>query len=278
VKVILSRKGFDSGKGSGESPSPILPCNTLVSLPIPDAKETHLKYENVFYDPQQKKSIKELMDRLKITTDTDKCHLDPDINYYAKKGRHKDWIGAFGQAGAAAGHLRNKEIKRGDLFLFFGWFKRTIANNGVLKFDDALDMHVIFGYLQIQDVVRQINSQTLGQYPFLDGHPHLSDDRTNNTIFIGRKTLSFNNQLPGYGVFKYSDHLRLTKAGETRSKWDLDKIPQNIFKGMSYHHPETSWKDLFFQSRKLHSQEFVVPESIELEKWVKELFDKTKIQ
>jgi hypothetical protein len=33
MKVILSRKGFDSA--SGGMPSPILPDGTLISLPIP---------------------------------------------------------------------------------------------------------------------------------------------------------------------------------------------------------------------------------------------------
>ena len=33
MKIILSRKGFDSGNGG--QPSPILPDGTLLSMPIP---------------------------------------------------------------------------------------------------------------------------------------------------------------------------------------------------------------------------------------------------
>ena len=36
MKIILSRKGFDSE--NGETQSPILPDGTLLSLPIPDEK------------------------------------------------------------------------------------------------------------------------------------------------------------------------------------------------------------------------------------------------
>ena len=37
MKLILSRKGFDSGAKSGRGPSPIFPDDTLFSLPIPAA-------------------------------------------------------------------------------------------------------------------------------------------------------------------------------------------------------------------------------------------------
>ena len=42
MKIILSRKGFDSA--NGEQPNPILPDGTLLSLPIPDPE----KGNNVF--------------------------------------------------------------------------------------------------------------------------------------------------------------------------------------------------------------------------------------
>ena len=36
MKIMLSRKGFDSTKEDGGYPSPILPDGTLLSLPVPD--------------------------------------------------------------------------------------------------------------------------------------------------------------------------------------------------------------------------------------------------
>jgi len=49
MKVILSRKGFDSG--SGGIPSPILTNGDLVSLPIPDVDD-QFKYSDVHYNNQ----------------------------------------------------------------------------------------------------------------------------------------------------------------------------------------------------------------------------------
>lgn len=49
MKIILSRKGFDSENGG--YPSPILPNGTLLSIPIPSAYNNNnymqLKYEDV---------------------------------------------------------------------------------------------------------------------------------------------------------------------------------------------------------------------------------------
>ena len=47
MKVILSRKGFDSRYGS--QPSPILPDGTLLSLPIP-AKDELIKFSDLTYE------------------------------------------------------------------------------------------------------------------------------------------------------------------------------------------------------------------------------------
>jgi len=44
VKIILSRKGFDSAAGG--VPSPILPDGSLVSLPIPD-KASKIAYQDI---------------------------------------------------------------------------------------------------------------------------------------------------------------------------------------------------------------------------------------
>ena len=44
MKIILSRKGFDSEYGG--YPSPILPNGQMISLPIPDQKDD-IKYSDV---------------------------------------------------------------------------------------------------------------------------------------------------------------------------------------------------------------------------------------
>ena len=50
MKIILSRKGFDTT--SGGCPSPILPDGTLLSLPIPD--EEDIKYSDLQYNGLQR--------------------------------------------------------------------------------------------------------------------------------------------------------------------------------------------------------------------------------
>ena len=46
MKVILSRKGFDSMNGS--CPSPIMPDGTLLSMPIPSDDEAN--YDDLYYN------------------------------------------------------------------------------------------------------------------------------------------------------------------------------------------------------------------------------------
>ncbi len=89
MKIILSRKGFDSA--SGGCPSFII-GNKLVSLPIPD-KYSKLKYSDVkicgynLDEIFKKSKIKPKLNGKKMTT----CHLDPDIEN-----------GLFGQCSTAA--------------------------------------------------------------------------------------------------------------------------------------------------------------------------------
>ena len=47
MKIILSRKGFDSS--SGKQPNPIMPDGTLLSLPIPDEAGNN-EYSSLFWN------------------------------------------------------------------------------------------------------------------------------------------------------------------------------------------------------------------------------------
>ena len=89
MKVILSRKGFDSEFGG--YPSPILPNGQMISLPIPDQNE-ELRYSDVMagdsacYDLMRDlmPSIKSSNERIDLSNDFG-CHLDPveSRNYFA---------------------------------------------------------------------------------------------------------------------------------------------------------------------------------------------------
>ncbi len=99
IKVILSRKGFDSEYGG--YPNPILPNEQMISLPIPDSKDG-IRYSGIkagestcfdlkSFNPRIKSGNK----RLDIDEDT-RCHLDPDI-YKKAISREPNWKPLFGQ-------------------------------------------------------------------------------------------------------------------------------------------------------------------------------------
>ncbi len=128
MRIILSRKGFDSSYGG--CPSPILPDVTLLSLPIP-SKNDGVKYLELYYEEKSYfQIIKELKPGTKIK-EYYNCHLDPDIRDLKIVN---DWAPLFGQEGGAQTHLVNNNVCEGDIFLFFGWFKQTELKQGKLFF------------------------------------------------------------------------------------------------------------------------------------------------
>ena len=134
MKLILSRKGFDSSAGG--MPSPIFPDGRMVSLPIPDER-SQVSYADISYSGA---SLGPLVAQL---TDGQipahyRAHIDPDL---AKNSlpRLAGWRPIFGQTGPAQGHLRNNGVGLGDLFLFFGlfgvWKAGTAPTSGSQTFD-----------------------------------------------------------------------------------------------------------------------------------------------
>jgi len=274
LKIILSRKGFDSSAGG--YPSPILPDGSLLSLSIPDEKDkikySELTYKNTnFFDLMRQLNINKInlenrkLDLNKNTT----CHLDPDIRTNSLKHSEK-WKGIFGQMGSAQTHLDNQNVKEGDLFLFFGWFRKTIHCKDKLIFDctDKHGKHIIFGYLEIDQKLTVNNRKDLKQWMLYHSHANRSKIGQNgNTIYISKEKMSFSSQNKGYGIFNYNDSLVLTKSGETRSKWNLPSFFKS--KRISYH-TNKNWRDNYFQSAG-RGQEFVIEESIDVEKWAQQL-------
>ncbi|MGP4079540.1 hypothetical protein ACTWQL_06445 [Pseudalkalibacillus sp. R45] len=276
MKIILSRKGFDSSAGG--YPSPILPNGALLSLPIPD-QDSSITYEDLIINET---SFYKKMHTMKKTIKIGKkwselnpqscCHLDPDIDANVMT-RTENWRGTFGQSGAAQKHLTNQGVEPGDVFLFFGWFRKTIQKENRIVFDpnDRNGRHIIYGYLQIEDIIR-VNPTT--RVPdWLNRHPHcthLKRKSKGNTIYVAGQNLSWNKRLSGYGTFIYDKRLVLTKEGMTKSCWALP----NCFKGVdiSYHKP-TSWKDQYFQSV-ARGQEFVIDCTDDIVQWTKKIIER----
>ena len=113
MKIILSRKGFDNGKDSGRFPSPILPNGKIISFPIPSS-EGNLSWDDLETEEIDLKKI--IQDLLPTNYLNKSLHLDPDLNRKKEK-RTKGWRPALGQVNAAAGHLLNQHVEKGDLFL-----------------------------------------------------------------------------------------------------------------------------------------------------------------
>lgn len=262
MKIILSRKGFDSQYG--KIPSPILPDGTLLSLPIPSKTDIETKFSDIYYgDKSYYDLIRSLHPGTKIT-DRYYCHLDPDLRAAAKT-RPSEWRPAFGQEQAALKHLRNQGVGTGDLFLFFGWFKQTECINGRLAYKKgAPDQHVIYGYFQIGEIIDAPDAVPI----WLQDHPHTKPERWEhpNTIFTASSRLSLYPELPGAGCLHFCDKRVLTKQGYRRSIWDLPDFFRNISISYNAH----SWReDCFVSAAK--GQEFVFEANGEAIEWAKNI-------
>lgn len=268
MKVILSRKGFDSS--NGKLPSPILPDGTLLSFPIPAKMDVltfdDLQYEGVSY-----------ADILKQLSGGDRkehhfnCHLDPDIRANVRCKTVANWQAGFGQINAAQGLLRNQGVGVGDLFLFFGWFRQTEGDlfAGTLRYKTGSpDLNIIYGYLQVGEVVDQ-KERLQEQYSF---HPHALEERASqstNVLYLPKEKLDFHTEREGYGVFDYAENRVLTKEGATRSIWK--EIPALFPENMCGNH-KNSAKDGGISYTGIW-QEKVLKETLLSESWAKSLFE-----
>ena len=266
MKVILSRKGFDSEFGG--QPSPILPDGTLLSLPIPNKQETIFYKDLIYKGKSYYDIIKELNPDSKIK-DYYKCHLDPDLREDLCS-RSLPWQPLFGQADSAQGHLTSQGVGIGDLFLFFGTFRQTEEIDGKLQYKkNSKEKHIIFGYMQIAHLHN--DSQLFPEQ--IAYHPHakpLFTEKNSNCIYSATKVLSFLPSIKGADCLDFDKKLILTKEGYPKSRWDLPDFFKTI--DISYHSKD-SFKEEYFQSVG-RGQEFVMDADENIIEWVKKLLIK----
>ena len=126
MKIILSRKGFDSANGG--IVSPIFEDGTMVSFPIPSDDED--TYDSLYYNgiPYSK-----ILHDLRYKGGNH-CHVDPDLDLSRRAKKIDGWFPAFGQRDAAASYLKNLGVAPGDIFLFFGNFHFVECKNGEYKY------------------------------------------------------------------------------------------------------------------------------------------------
>jgi len=221
MKIVFSRKGFDSGAGG--APSPIKEGRPI-SLPIPTQGRSLTTYGDLELGDIVEQVTKGRLSRSSL------CHHDPMF----EAGRC-----AFGQTGAAQSHLRNQGVGIGDVFLFFGLFANA----------DGRDRHHrIHGYLEVESVNALGPKPDAASQPagFSRPHPHtLGEWNQNNTIYIGRGHVAIN---------AHAD-LRLSRIGEQVSRWRVP--PWLRTAGLTYHGRPDRWvgEETLFSVAK--GQEFV---------------------
>jgi hypothetical protein len=150
-RIIISRKGWDAGEGC--RPSPIFDDESMVSFPIPESSTSRINYSDVCGDGFPVGSLVEDLTQGRILRSSG-AHLDPDLNRRALYTRAFGWRPSLGQVAGSQTHLMNNEVQAGDLFLFFGWFRRVRNVAGTWRYVASTpDLHILFGWLQISEMV-----------------------------------------------------------------------------------------------------------------------------
>ena len=250
MKIVLSRKGFDSQYGG--VPSPVFPDGTAFSFPIP-GRRSPTRFRDVRCGHGSLGPLVERLTRGRVRGD-DRCHLDPDLET-AALARLPGWRPSFGQVESAQGHLARQGVGPGDLFLFFGSFRRVEpAAAGAWRYVDRSPAgHRLFGWLQVAEVIAVGNEITCARVarPWLSAHPHLHGGPwpLNNTIYVSTRTLTIDGAdlaVRGGGVFSNTDcRLTLTAPEATnRSHWKLPGwfLPAGGRPLLSYHGDEARWR------------------------------------
>ena len=225
-RLILSRKGFDTS--SGGCPSPIFPDGAMFSLPIPEAPGAHaITYADVRYRSSVGAMVAELTNGR--TAPNCSAHLDPDVREDSLQ-RQGGWRPLFGQKGAPQGHLRNQQVGAGDLFLFFGLYRRVENPNGRWRFVRGQSpLHILWGWFQIERTYDLTGIERDAVPPWARYHPHMQDSylsEKNNTLYVASDTWDMGDgrSAAGAGGFPaVDDRLVLTAPGPSPSCWRLPR-------------------------------------------------------
>ena len=253
MKIILSRKGFDSTAGGCASPIFCERDGAILSLPIPTA-DAPTKYQHIQFANE---SIGFLVEGLTAGQHraSESAHLDPDLRRESID-RLPGWRPSFGQNSSAQSHLSNMGVTKGDLFLFFGWFREAVLDNQHWVYNPGSpDLQVIFGWLQVDEVlpVGSNLDQVVDTRPWLKAHPHLHAPEVGqkgNVIYIASDRLSVPglaelNGIDGGGVFeRISGPRKLTCPDQNlRSIWCLPSFfhPKQFGRQLTYHRDIRRW-------------------------------------
>jgi hypothetical protein len=233
LKIVFSRKGFDSTAGG--APSPIVD-GVPVSLPIPAADRSSISYAQRGHG-----DLVEAATRGRIARDA-LCHDDPMF------AAGHVW---FGQCAAAEGHLRKHAVGPGDVFLFFGLFAEP---------DSGERHHRLFGW---QRIACHGPPGSLRDHPDWQdpprAHPHVSGEwPSNNALYFG----------PGALARNAAPQLRLTRPGGPLNTWRVPGWLRRL--GLTYHANPARWLEGGELDSAKRGQEFIcdIGEEPEPRRWL----------
>lgn len=223
MKIVLSRKGFDTSRQGGGGPSPIVDGRP-VSLPIPAIRD----HSRTTYAQLGLGELAEAASRGRITG-ADFCHHDP---MFLPDGR-----ALLGQCGGAQTHLARHGVGPGDLFVFFGLFRET----------GGRPHHRIFGYLRVAKLIHlasagptEVRELAVPDFPHL-----LGMHAANDVIYSGA----------GRSAASAPDALRLTIPEGPPTRW---RVPAWLHRtGLSWHPPGKRWSEPERLTSVSRGQEFV---------------------
>lgn len=282
MKIILSRKGFDSSAGG--CPNPIFPNGSMLALPIPDGQSKIAYKEVTFQDIEgQQFNVGTLVKHL--TKDRvkphHKAHLDPDL-IASQFPRDPLWKPLLGQSGSAQGHLNNQGVDVGDLFVYFAVFRDVEKVQRKWRFvPGAPNRHIIWATMKVQDVIKVDEARLQDPYAWLNYHPHWQYGQDqHNAFYVGDQSTC--------RVFsKFDPLLQLTDPSSSKpSLWKLprwwypkSKSGNNLLKTpLSYHHNLERWsktQNHCMLQAVARGQEFVLnaDDYPEAEIWLRQLHD-----
>ena len=231
MKIVLSKKGFDSTYGVEPNPVFDKEGREFISMPIPAVNACdEIKYSAIEYECKNHRyNLGELVIKLKgkkviktgplkkdikkIPLEADSvCHFDPQLVRSKKDETNENWKPLFGQSGTAQDKLADlktlKEDKNEDvLFLFFGHFKLIDSKPKKIKTFTA-----IYGWLQVEECIDLKNisdkdkDKLKKEKPYIAEHPHFKwqPHTASNTIYTATNLLKIgqsNPNIKGAGLF-----------------------------------------------------------------------------
>lgn len=233
MRIVFSRKGFDSSYGG--APSPIIDGHP-VSLPIPASRGERTTYGAVGLGEHVVAATGGRMNAAST------CHDDPMF---------ADGLCWLGQVGAAQGHLRKQGVGAGDVFVFFGLFAEP---------ETGERHHRIFGWMRV--ACHGAPDDVCGHLQWTEPprpHPHFAGDwEASNAIYHG----------PGATARRAADSLRLTVPGGPLNHWKVPSWLRDF--GLTYHAKPERWIGANELDSVRRGQEFVcdVGEAKEPRNWL----------